>query len=277
MSQVVGLWHVGVTVRSMPAALRFYVDGLGLPLEARVERRPPFGATATPAETLEIVMLRIPGSDVRIELLEFGGLERHSGASRLVDLGAGHVCLRVEDRDARRARATEMGGRLSGNHGEAVLDPDGYRVELARGPAGFGHAGITVRDIDRALRFYRDVLGLAVLAAPSEGQVDLGSDRDRGVPSARTVRLLAPGPAAVELSEYTGVERYPASCRPCDYGAGHLCLYVDDLQSTYDRVLGAGYLTRAPIANSPRGRVVYAIDEDGHHVELFERRVGGGF
>jgi lactoylglutathione lyase len=139
----------------------------------------------------------------------------------------------------------------------ALLDPDGYRIELLEGEPGFAHAGVTVSDLERSLAFYRDALGLELV--------------DPAVTSSVAV-LEVPGSGPVlQLVDYDGDDRYCASCRPCDYGARHVCLYVDDVRGLCARVLERGYGTRAPVAESPNGLVVHAIDGDGYHVELFER------
>ena len=44
-------------------------------------------------------MLRIPGSELQIELLAYQGCERRSGASSPADFGTGHFCLFVEGID----------------------------------------------------------------------------------------------------------------------------------------------------------------------------------
>ena len=83
--------------------------------------------------------------------------------------------------------------------------------------------------MDEALRFYRDGLGLEQIfdrlldADYLRAVLDLEFDR------IRAVYLQIPGGGIVELLEYQGIERMPAASRPCDYGAGHLCLYVDDI------------------------------------------------
>src|SRR5262245_19376355 len=101
---------------------------------------------------------------------------------------------------------------------------------------GFFHGGITVSDMDRSLRFYRDGLGLEVyfdriLDGPYLPIV-LGLRFD----CIRAVYLTIPGGGYVELLEYRGIERFPAQSRPCDFGAGHLCLYVDDVSAMHDRL-----------------------------------------
>lgn len=145
---------------------------------------------------------------------------------------------------------------------------------------GFFHGGITVRDMDRSLVFYRDGLGLEqefdrILDAPYLKAV-LGLDFDH----IRAVYLRIPGGGFVELLEYHGVERFPAASRPCDYGAGHLCLYVDDVETVHARLVGLGFTARSAevvdITAGPNAgaRSCYMADPDGYAVELFQKRPG---
>jgi catechol 2,3-dioxygenase-like lactoylglutathione lyase family enzyme len=145
---------------------------------------------------------------------------------------------------------------------------------------GFFHSGITVRDMDDSLRFYRDVLGLethfdTVLDGPYLPVV-LALD----VTTIRAVYLVIPGGGFVELLEYRDLERMPAASRPCDYGAGHLCFYVEDIDDIVDRAHGAGFRTRSDgpvdITAGPNAgaRSVYLLDPDGYPVELFQRPPG---
>ena len=142
---------------------------------------------------------------------------------------------------------------------------------------GFFHGGITVSDMDRALVFYRDGLGLEqefdrVLDAPYVKAV-LGLDFDH----IRAVYLRVPGGGFVELLEYHGIERMSAASRPCDHGAGHLCLYVDDVDAMHARLVGLGFAARSPdtveiTAGPTRGaRSCYMADPDGYAVELFQK------
>ena len=145
---------------------------------------------------------------------------------------------------------------------------------------GFFHGGITVRDMDRALHFYRDGLGLEqefdrILDAPYLKTV-LGLDFDH----IRAVYLRIPGGGFVELLEYFGIERMSAESRPCDPGAGHLCLYVDDVEAIHARLVGLGFRARSEkvvaITAGPNtgARSCYLHDGDGYAVELFQKRPG---
>jgi lactoylglutathione lyase len=145
---------------------------------------------------------------------------------------------------------------------------------------GFFHGGITVSDMDRALVFYRDGLGLEqeydrILDAPYLRTV-LGLEFDH----IRAVYLRIAGGGFVELLEYSGIERMPAASRPCDYGAGHLCLYVDDVQAMHGRLVALGFAARSEqiveITSGPNqgARSCYMADPDGYAIELFQRRPG---
>ncbi len=145
---------------------------------------------------------------------------------------------------------------------------------------GFFHGGVTVSDMDRALVFYRNGLGLEMefdrrLDAPYLSAV-LGLDFE----FIRAVYLRVPGGGFVELLEYHGIERMPARSRPCDYGAGHLCLYVDDVDAMHARLVSLGFMARSDavveITAGPNqgARSCYMSDPDGYAVELFQKRPG---
>ena len=148
------------------------------------------------------------------------------------------------------------------------------------GVTGFFHGGVTVRDMDQALVFYRDGLGLElefdrILDAPYLKAV-LGLEFDH----IRAVYLRLPGGGFVELLEYVGIERMSAESRPCDYGAGHLCLFVDDVETMHAKLVRLGFAARSPavvdITAGPNAgaRSCYMSDPDGYAVELFQRRPG---
>jgi lactoylglutathione lyase len=149
------------------------------------------------------------------------------------------------------------------------------------GVRGVFHAGVTVSDMDIALGFYRDGLGLEV-------ETDVVGDfpylfQISMIPAEaiRTVFLRVPGSEVrVELVEYRGIERHSASSRPCDPGSGHLCLETDDIGALEQRLRARGFRMRAEspveIGAGPRrgAKVIYSIDPDGYYVELFQRSEG---
>jgi methylmalonyl-CoA/ethylmalonyl-CoA epimerase len=95
-------------------------------------------------------------------------------------------------------------------------------------PARVAHVGIAVRDIEKALAFYRDVLGLEPLAPEHE--------------DGATIISLPCGGPSVELlhsaDESTPVGKYLSRHGP---GIHHICLQVADLDAALARCREAGY------------------------------------
>ncbi len=153
----------------------------------------------------------------------------------------------------------------------ALRAPSGGRI------TGFFHAGVTVRDIEASLNFYRDLLGLEVRSDVVIDHPYLFNIVAVAGEAVRIAYLAVTEDVFIELLEYRGIERHPASARPCDFGSGHLCVYVEGLAALDARLREAGVTMRstAPVRveAGPRAgaTVVYAADPDGYIVELFER------
>ena len=147
---ITGARHAGITVSEMDRSLAFYRDLLGLELLWRrlfeePEIREIVGVPE--ASAIEVAMLRVPGSDLDVELLEYRGCEQVSGATAPSRHGTGHFCLFVESIDELHAQLlargvrfrsdgpVEMtGGPNRGGKSLYSLDPDGYIVEFHQRP-----------------------------------------------------------------------------------------------------------------------------------------------
>ena len=124
------------------------------------------------------------------------------------------------------------------------------------------HVGVVVRDMDQAMRFYRDTLGLHV---HKEATI-----QEQGVRAA----LLMLGDSEIELLqpivEETGVARY---LEKRGEGLHHVCFQVDDIDRDLDALKGRGtemidLETRIGLA----GRICFLHPNamDGTLVELCE-------
>jgi len=146
---------------------------------------------------------------------------------------------------------------------------------------GLHHVAICTPDADRLIGFYRDRLGLSVAVDQSwEPGVDL-ADTVLGLAgtSGRQV-LLKIGNAYLELFEFRSPAGRAADPdrRVCDHGYTHLCIDVDDLDSTYERLLAAGVrFTSPPQDLLPGVRTCYSRDPDGNVVEIQELSAGSPF
>ena len=145
------------------------------------------------------------------------------------------------------------------------------------GVTGFFHGGITVKDMDISLDFYRNGLGLSMkfdrILDGAYLNVVLGWTHK----AIRAVYLDIPGGGYVELLEYQGIERFDASSRPCDFGGGHLCLYVEGIDEIAEKMFTKGYKARSEncvdITSGPNtgARSLYLKDPDGYCIELFQK------
>lgn len=143
---------------------------------------------------------------------------------------------------------------------------------------GIFHGGITVSDMDRSLEFYRDGLGLEVEFDTIIDGPYLPVVLDLQFSHIRAVYLRLPGGVFLELLEYHGIERLSAASRPCDYGAGHVCLYVEGIDDIVAGLAQRGFGARSAgpvdITAGPNqgARSIYLLDPDGYPVELFQKR-----
>jgi methylmalonyl-CoA epimerase len=120
----VELDHLGIAVKSIQDALRFYRDLVGLEVS---------GSGTVEAEHVRFVMLPAggPAAAPRIELLEATGPD--SAISKFIDKrgpGLHHVALRVDDLAAAVARLKQHGARLinepragAGGHSYVFVHP----------------------------------------------------------------------------------------------------------------------------------------------------------
>jgi len=142
-------------------------------------------------------------------------------------------------------------------------------VELA-------HHGITVTDLEASARFFSEVLGLE--AGPRIDLDEAFSAGVTGVAEARISVVFMQGPGlAVELLQYHGPDdRRSVDARPCDAGAAHLALYVDDLRRVVSGAADHGWTPMGavqPITIGPRagGLAVYLREPNGAVLELVQR------
>jgi len=139
---------------------------------------------------------------------------------------------------------------------------------------GVHHVAISTPDLDRALHFYRDVVGLEVLFEGGWPPGTEVADTITGLrgSSARQAMLKA-GNAMIELFEYeTPTPREADPARPvCDHGITHICLDVADLDAEFARLQAAGMTFHCPPQQLGSSiRTTYGRDPDGNVVELQE-------
>lgn len=146
---------------------------------------------------------------------------------------------------------------------------------------GISHVAVGVSDMERSLVFYRDLIGLRVTLDAIEGAIT-------GDPAAyrrRAVYLRSEdGPVApfIVLDQQLDREPFGAPPRILQLGTHHFSFWVDDVEATFDRLVGEGFRvvlgpTEADAAaygeEAGSGRLLTAIvkDPDGNPVQLDQR------
>jgi catechol 2,3-dioxygenase-like lactoylglutathione lyase family enzyme len=136
---------------------------------------------------------------------------------------------------------------------------------------GLHHASLTVSDLERSLRFYRDLLGIRV-----RERVDMGGD---------TVTAIAGEPSRLRIADLDlGDGRVLELVEDLDHdppahSGSHIALAVDDVQAVYRQVVAAGTSVRSePVVLGPDAghhwegcTVVWITDPDGAAVELVQQ------
>ena len=134
------------------------------------------------------------------------------------------------------------------------------------------HVGIMVSDMEKSLKFYRDLLGLKVKSLVDEEGEFLDNMLAHENVKNKVAKLYAKnGNALIELID----SRSYANKKDRDFftiGASHFALTVDDLEKTYDYLVKNGVKFTAPPQQTPDrfAKVTFCEDPDGTLIELVE-------
>ena len=135
------------------------------------------------------------------------------------------------------------------------------------------HTGISTPDLERAIRFYRDLLGFEVLTRFTMPPGSPGMDEMLALPDVGfSAALMRLGRTMIEVFEFSDPE--PARAVPrrpvCDHGLTHLCFQVDDVQAEYMRLRAAGMVFHCAPQSGDGATYVYGRDPDGNAIELIQ-------
>jgi lactoylglutathione lyase len=141
---VVGAHHTAFQVADLERSLEFYRDLLGFEVVwMRVNREDYVRQiVGYPDAVLHQALLRFPGSDHCLELIDYRGVERTPVDTSPPNPGTAHVCLLVRGLRSLYSRLIESGvgavsapvlvtsGPNAGRLAVYMIDPDGFRVEM---------------------------------------------------------------------------------------------------------------------------------------------------
>src|SRR5712671_1638010 len=131
-----------------------------------------------------------------------------------------------------------------------------------------------VSDLDKAITFYRDAVGLDITGAPANAEQNAPLRNMFGLPDASLRWTIARPPAmrtGVEIVEISKAQGKPVERRPQDPGAFTLIVLVRDAGAAYAKAKAAG-ATFVTAGSAPltvgRAKAFVLKDPDGHFVEV---------
>lgn len=140
------------------------------------------------------------------------------------------------------------------------------------------HAGITVIDLRKALRFYEGLLGFKIIKRMEERGGFI--DKILGLKNVKvtTVKMAADDKNLIELVRYHSHRQASRRNKKQIYAAGlsHIAFTVKDLNADYKRLKRLGVKFNSPPQISPDGyaKVAFCRDPEGNFIEMVESLEG---
>jgi len=134
------------------------------------------------------------------------------------------------------------------------------------------HVGVTVTEMDRSLKFYRDFLGLKILKSSIEHGDYI--DNFSGIKNinVKVVKMITDGGVIELLQYYSHPSKKPSKRKITSVGCSHFAITVDNIDILYNDLLKKGVFFNSPPQYSPDGcaKVAFCHDPDGILIELVE-------
>ncbi len=312
-AHVSGLECPGITVSSLSSAVDFYTHVLAF---RNVSEHEVAGESYEELEGVFGARMKVARLELGEECLELTEYLAPRGReippdSRSNDLWFQHIAIVVSDMDkayawlrAQHVRYVSSGPQQLPNWNKNAAgisafyfkDPDGHALEVIHFPddkgqikwhrktetlfLGIDHTAIVVADIERSMRFYRDLLNFKVVGSSE----NYGTQQEHlsNVFGAHLmiVSLRSDAGPGMELLQYLA----PASGRPIplDMGANDLVywqtrLVVTDLETFVATLRSSGsHIVASGVVSLPNAelgfkKALLLKDPDGHSMELIQR------
>jgi catechol 2,3-dioxygenase-like lactoylglutathione lyase family enzyme len=137
---------------------------------------------------------------------------------------------------------------------------------------GAAHTGLTVSNLDRAIKFFRDVLG-SEITGPIKADLPVFA-KITGVVGAEITIAFAdlPGGHRLELLEYSRpANKQVSELRPCDPGHMHLSLSVEGIEDIAEQLARGGFEPVGPVQEVKEHggvKAIYTVGFDNIYIEL---------
>lgn len=215
--------------------------------------------------------------------------------------GFGHTCISVDNIQAACQRLEDAGCKFQKKLTDGrmkriafVLDPDNYWVEVVSwnkveetegiketDPSSYrmNHTMIRVKDPEKSLKFYRDIMGMDLKRTSDNKDANftlyfLGYGPPAPEDSANGVNPTADREGLLELTWNHGSEKdegfkyHNGNDEP--QGFGHICVSVDDLEAACKRFEEKGVSWKKRLTDGRMKNVAFVLDPDNYWIEVIQ-------
>ena len=137
---------------------------------------------------------------------------------------------------------------------------------------GMLHVAISVSNLDEALAFYRDALGMEVVRDLTLSGEKLSALVGLEGATIHNVALQGGG-AEIQLLDFVSPKgKSSPDRRPCDHGLAHVAFRVDDVQAMYDKLKAQGVKINSEPTNVREGggQTFYCMGPDNVVLEFIQ-------
>ena len=216
--------------------------------------------------------------------------------------GFGHTCISVDNIQAVCQKIEDAGykfqKKLSDGRMRSIafaLDPDDYWIEIISfntvdktenlketdpSTYRFNHSMIRVKDHEKSLKFYQDIMGMSLIRTSENPSNDynlyflaFGGDDEATKRSINGVNPTADREGILELTWNYGTEKdagfkyHNGNDEP--QGFGHICVSVDDLDAACKRFEDKGVNWKKRLTDGRMKNVAFVLDPDNYWIEVW--------
>jgi len=149
-----------------------------------------------------------------------------------------------------------------------------------RYPRSFSHIGLSVPDVEKAVKFYEEVMGWYVIMQPTEIEEDDSPIGEMctdvfgpGWKKFRIAHMATSDKIGIELFEFENNEKPENNFEYWKTGIFHYCVQDPNVEELVEKIVEYGGKQRMPIREYYPGekpyRMVYCEDPFGNLVEIY--------
>ena len=134
------------------------------------------------------------------------------------------------------------------------------------------HIGIVTENLEKSLKFYKDILGFKIKTESFEDRNFIDHILNLEKSSLKTMRLIDKKGGVIELLHYDNPPSKKNKRKINDSGLSHFALTVDNLDDIYSRLRNDNIeFVSAPILSPDnKAKVCFCYDPNGIAIELVE-------